>query len=180
MVDTETATPTAQETQAKSAAKDRAPRPKTGKGSGRGGARAGAGRPNAAAGRAKENEQLVQALTAMLAIPSIPAAMTGQEWVAKHFTTSAPAFAGQLVAVSETNPGLRKILVNAMKGDTYAVLLIGAFGYAVPPVIYYLTDDRAPIRQLLGVPARRIHVPEPPIAAGPINGTSPMASSQPA
>lgn len=155
-----------EQVQSQSRAKDKPPAAKK---SGRGGARPGSGRPKGSANAkttAATDKALIEGLAQILSIPAIPAAMVGETWVAEHFSVSGPVFAGQLVAASKTSPQLRTILEKAIKGDSYAILIIGVFGYVVPPVMYFATSDHHPARAMVGVPPRRATVPRGASAPG--------------
>lgn len=155
----------------------------------RGGARPGAGRPSAASKVDGEVKQIEAALAEILSVPAIPCGIGGHAWAAEHFTTTGPAFAGQLAETAKTSPGLRKMLLAVCAGDGfgYGMLAIGAFGYAVPPLLYFATPADHPLRRRMGIPPRpdqiRSTVEDPlaepasrPTPAGP---AAPLADSQP-
>lgn len=173
----------AEKVQDRSRAKDRPPAAKK---TGRGGSRAGAGRPRGSTNKtaAPTDKVLIDGLGQILSIPAMPAAMVGELWVANHFTNAGPQFAAQLVAASKTNVRLRTILEQAVAGESYAVLLIAAFGYAVPPILYFATGDHHPARTVLKVPPRQARGSVPgggfdPGSAAPGGGEPSRATSPP-
>lgn len=91
-----------------------------------------------------------------------------------HFSRTGPSFGMQLAKASETNPALRRILKNAMAGDSIALLLMGGIAYAAPPLVYLLTPNHSPIRKTLGVPPRPRREPD----AGPDFDLGPHADTE--
>lgn len=92
-----------------------------------------------------------------------------------HFSKTGPALGVQLAKASETNPALRRFLKNAMAGDSFALLMMGAIAYAAPPLVYILTPNSAPIRGTLGVPPRPRKAKSAPHSEPPEDTETPEA-----
>lgn len=113
-------------------------------------------------------KELELTLAEALKAPAMPCAMFGDTWAAEHFTVSGPYLARNLILAADHNPWLKMKLEEAATGQDAMmkmVSLVGVggalFGYAIPPIIYWLNipvPDRT--RQMFGIPARRERPPE--------------------
>lgn len=136
----------------------------------------GAGAPEPGKGKRgkrvtkKGTQQIEDALTEILQIPAVPAAMFGDQWMAAHFTDQGRALANRIAVVSERNPVLRGWCERALEGESIAVLLMAGLMYAAPPLMHF---GIIPGGQLLGVPVLAKAKPQGP---GPV----PAAESPPA
>jgi hypothetical protein len=85
----------------------------------------------------KGTQAIEDALTEILQIPAVPAAMLGDEWMADHFTTQGRQLANRIAITSERNPVLRGWCERAMEGEGIAVLFIASLMYAAPPLMHF-------------------------------------------
>lgn len=119
--------------------------------------------------KSAETKAIGAALGQLLSMPGIVFGMMGDPFLGDqlvreadgepgvipgHFSKAGPALGMQIAAASETNPQLRRILKRIIGGDSMALLLLGLFTYAVPPVVYLMTPNGAPLRSTLHVPDR--------------------------
>jgi hypothetical protein len=125
-------------------------------------------------------KELEYALAEGLSAPAMICAGYGDEWGANHFTLQGPKLARNLVKASEHNPWLRAKLEAAMLGEDYMITIIttmgvagAVFGYAIPPLIYYLNPSfvSPKTREMFDIPPREEKPadgePAPPEAAIP-------------
>jgi hypothetical protein len=114
-------------------------------------------------------KELEFALAEGLSAPAMIAAGYGDEWGANHFTVQGPKLARNLVKASEHNPWLRAKLEAAMLGEDYMIMLIttmgvagAVFGYAIPPLIYYLNPSfvSEKTREMFDIPPREDTSPQ--------------------
>lgn len=153
-----------------SAAKDQPPRRGPGRPKGSKNKTSGSGtrgRPSKAVKMAQETDTIAQGLGFLLAVPAIPAQMAGHPYLNEHFNTAGPELAKALAQASEDNPVLRTWLLAATQGHSLAALGMAVFGYAAPPIVYFITENGNPARMLLGVadnPKVVYEDPEPDLA----------------
>jgi hypothetical protein len=121
----------------------------------------------------KGTQAIEDALTEILQIPAVPAAMLGDQWMAEHFTTQGRQLANRIAITSERNPVLRGWCERAMEGEGIAVLLIASLMYAAPPLMHF---GIIPGGQMIGVPVLRKTAPG---EAGPVPAGPPRAAGPP-
>jgi hypothetical protein len=109
----------------------------------------------------KGTQAIEDALTEILQIPAVPAAMFGDNWMAEHFTVQGRQLANRIAITSERNPVLRGWCERAMEGEGIAVLLIASVMYAAPPLMHF---GVIPGGQMMGIPVLR----KPQAGPGPV------------
>jgi hypothetical protein len=102
-----------------------------------------------------ELKEIEDALTALLEIPGLPMAATGDTWAAQHVEAHAGKFAKAIAQSLKDNPKLRARILTYLRMGENAGLAVAAGTYLIPILIYYgIIPIPPPAKAVLNIPDR--------------------------